>query len=84
MEDLLLYGSRIVIPKSLQAETLSKIHNGHQGFQKCRQRVCTSVWWPGVSKELESFIKSCPTCEKTTPPSKEPLLTSTLPDYPWE
>ena len=28
---LLLYGSRIVVPKSLRRETLSKIHNGHQG-----------------------------------------------------
>ena len=22
--------------------------------------VSTSVWWPGVSKEIENFIKSCP------------------------
>ena len=33
--DLLLFGSRIVVPTSKQTETLEKIHQGHQGFQKC-------------------------------------------------
>ena len=32
-EGLLLYGTRIVVPKSLQSETLQKIHQGHQGIQ---------------------------------------------------
>lgn len=43
--DLLLYGTRIIVPKSLQAETMHKIHQGHQGILKCRQRVSASVWW---------------------------------------
>ena len=32
-EDLLLYQSRIVVPESLQHETLHKIHQGHQAFR---------------------------------------------------
>ena len=53
-DGLLLYGSRIIVPKSLQWETLSKIHQGHQGIEKCRLRVSTSVWWPGVSREMQN------------------------------
>jgi len=34
--DLLLYGTRIVVPKNLRQETLQKIHQGHQGIQQCR------------------------------------------------
>ena len=30
--DLLLFGSRIVVPKHLQHQTLEKIHHGHQGL----------------------------------------------------
>ena len=63
-DNLLLYGSRIVVPKSLQAATLQKIHNGHQGIQRCRQRTTSSVWWPGVSKHIEQLVKSCPICGK--------------------
>ena len=43
---LLLYGSRIVVPESMRQITLQKIHQGHQGIQKCRLRVNTLVWWP--------------------------------------
>ena len=40
--DLLLFRSRIVVPHSKHVETLQKIHQGHQGFQKCWSRVSTS------------------------------------------
>ena len=49
-DELLLYGRRLVVPMQLQKETLKKIYTGHP----------TSVWWPGISKELELFIQKCP------------------------
>ena len=51
-DELLLYGGRIVVPKQLQAETLQKIHTGHQGIVRCRLRATSSVWWPGISKDI--------------------------------
>jgi len=83
-DGLLLYGSRIVVPKSLQHETLSKIHQGHQGIEKCRLRISTSVWWPGVTKQIQEFVNKCPVCVKQKPPPKEPLISSPLPKHPWE
>lgn len=80
--ELLLYARRIVIPMELQKEVLTKIHHGHQGIQRCK--LSTSVWWPGVSKAMEAFVKTCPTCMKNTPPPVQPLMQSTLPGYPWE
>ena len=53
---LLMRGNRIVIPPPLRRELLSKIHTGHQGITKCRERARQSVWWPGVSKELEELV----------------------------
>ena len=79
-DNLLLYGSRIVVPKSLRAATLRKIHNGHQGIQRCRQRTTSSVWWPGVSRHIEQLVKSCPICAKASTPHKEPLMYSPLPN----
>ena len=81
---LLLYQSRIVIPASMRQVTLEKIHHGHQGILRSRMRASTSVWWPGLSKEMENFIKSCPVCQKTTTPNKEPLISTPLPSHPWE
>lgn len=67
--DVLLYGTRIVVPKSLQTETLQKIHQGHQGIHKCHQQVSSSVWWPDVTKDIKDLVKSCHNCQKATPQS---------------
>ena len=50
---LLMYAQRMVVPKALQTETLSKLHQGHQGIVRCRLRAKISVWWPGLAKQLE-------------------------------
>ena len=44
VDDLLLYNSRIVVPPSLRRETMLKIHEGHQGVERCRQRLRLCVW----------------------------------------
>jgi hypothetical protein len=52
-DSLLLYQRRIVVPKSLQKEALSKIHAGHQGIQRCRLRARAAIWWPVLSQHIE-------------------------------
>ena len=83
-EDLLLRGSRILVPQSLQRETLQKIHNGHQGIQRCLSRVASSVWWPGISQQVEQLVKNCPICAKVSIPHRQPMISSPLPNHPWE
>lgn len=39
-DNLLLYNSRIVVPTSLQKETLQKLYTGHQGIERCRLAMC--------------------------------------------
>ena len=83
-DNLLLYGSRIVVPQGLRRETLQKIHQGHQGIKKCRHRVLSAVWWPGVTREVEDFVKACPDCQRATLTTTEPLLPTSLPNHSWE
>ena len=82
-EDLLLCGGRIVVPEAMQAQTLQKLHQGHQGIHRCRLRAQSSVWWPGISRKIKDFVSQCPECCRDTVPSKEPLLPTQLPYYPW-
>ena len=82
---LLMYRGRIVIPEALRPETLEKLHSGHLGLNKCRERANSSVWWPGISADLDRTVKSCDFCREHRPAQKnEPLQTSTLPDRPWQ
>ena len=77
-------GSRIVIPTDMQAEVLSQLHASHQGISKSRLRAKQSVWWPGMSVDLEKVVRSCAECSKYQPPRHEPLLSTPMPSLPWQ
>ncbi|UYV64962.1 K02A2.6-like, partial [Cordylochernes scorpioides] len=71
---LLLRGQRILIPKSLRKDILEKLHQGHFGINKCRSRAKESVWWLGISQEIERMVSSCTKCLKERKPKHEPLI----------
>ena len=81
---LLLYGSCIVVPRALQQQTLKKIHEGHQGIQRCRIRARNSVWWPEMSQQIQEFVKKCAICAKESRANLQPMIATQLPDYPWQ
>ena len=58
-DDLLFYNDRIVMPEVMRAETIQSLHSGHLGLNKCRERAKSTVWWPGISKDLEQAVRSC-------------------------
>ena len=82
--NLLLRGSCIVIPPSLRQNILSRVHEGHQGITKCRERARNSVWWPGISRDLEHLVSSCEICVKAQAQRAQPLTPSPLPHLPWQ
>ena len=45
---IIMNGSTIVVPKSLQQEYLQCLHMGHLGISKCRARAKTTVFWPNI------------------------------------
>lgn len=83
-DGLLMKGSRIIIPGPMRKEILAKIHQGHQGIVKCRARARESVWWPGVSTEIEELVRRCTQCVKEQGYRHEPLMPSDFPDRPWQ
>ena len=63
---------------------LKRIHEGHQGISKCRERARQAVWWPGLNTQLEDLIYNCPVCQKERVRRPEPLYPSSLPELPWQ
>ena len=76
--------NRIVIPSSLHSDMLDKLHTGHQGITKCRQRAQQSVWWPGLSKRLEELVTNCSECCRNRSQNAEPLMPTPFPKLPWQ
>ena len=84
-DGLLLRGNRIVVPTESRQETLEKIHHGHMGVAKCRERAKQSVWWPQIGRDIKERVASCRQCLEERPSHpKEPLLPSALPDRPFQ
>ena len=73
-----------MVPRSLQWETLSKIHSRHQGILQCCLRVSSAVWWPGVKQQVQQLVKSCPACTQAGVAHRQPMISSPLPNHPWE
>ena len=61
-QGLLMKGNWLVIPVSMRLQVLDRIHEAHQDIAKCREHAKASVWWPGLSKQLEEVVNKCPTC----------------------
>jgi transposase InsO family protein len=83
-DNLLFKGTRIVIPHSLQNEILNRVHDGHQGIVKCRERARSSVWWLGLSSQLEAVVKNRQKCIENTNDHAEPLLPTEFLKRPWQ
>ena len=77
-------GARIVIPSEMRLDILDKLHAGHQGISKCRLLAKQSVWWPGLSAQLEELVRKCRSCSQHQTQRAEPLVPSSLPQLPWQ
>lgn len=84
-DGLILKGTAIIIPKSMQKLTLEKIHVGHQGREKCQSLAKENVFWFGITKDIERVVRECEICNKyARNQTKQPLLQPELPKRPFE
>jgi len=77
---------RIVVPSHRRTSVLEKSHNdlGHLGRDKTLSVAKDRFFWPGLTKDVEAFIKSCPRCLRAKAPhlpERAPLtsITTTRP-----
>ena len=80
-DDLLFPGSRLIDPRARRRHTLHQIHNGHQGIEKCKSFACEYVYWPGISKDIETEVSKCTVCQKYKRSNiKEPINQHEIPE----
>ncbi|KAK0144487.1 hypothetical protein N1851_017148 [Merluccius polli] len=83
-DDIILRGTRIVIPASLEQRVLQLAHEGHQGIIKTKTLLRSKVWFPNIGQKAESIVKNCLARQANTLVTQsEPLRMSELPEAPW-
>ena len=83
-DGIILKGTRILVPKSLQADVLQQLHYAHQGAEKCKLRAKGSVFWANINQDIEEMVKHCGPCQHNQSMNvKEPLMPHDIPQKPW-
>ena len=83
--NVLLRGTRIVIPISLTKRVIQIAHEGHQGQAKTKSLLREHVWFPDMDKAVKAEIDQCLACQATAQPNPpEPLQSSPLPGCVWD
>lgn len=70
-KDILMWGYRILIPKSLRKNLLKEVHSTHMGMSKMKTLCRSYMWWPGLDKNIENWVQSCDACLQSR---SEPIL----------
>lgn len=84
-EGLLFCGDRLIIPRDMRKEMLTTIHECHLGMEKCKSRARLTLYWPGMSTEIDDYISKCATCNRyKRKQQKEPLIPHEIPERPWQ
>jgi hypothetical protein len=84
-KDLVLQGSRLVIPTALRKDVLKKLHLAHQGIERTLRRARQLVYWPGLTSDITNTINSCAECQAMLPsPGREPMMSDPPPSRVFE
>ena len=84
-DGVVIYKDRIVIPPSLRPTCLSGLHAAHQGTSAMTAKAEVSIFWPGITNDIQATRANCPHCNRMAP-SQAPLppVPPTLPEYPFQ
>ena len=74
-DSVIMYYDRIVIPPSLCAEVLNSLHAAHQGPGAMMSTAQSTVFWPGISHDVDRERQVCRNCTRNAPsqPRQEPI-----------
>jgi hypothetical protein len=78
-------GTRILIPPQLRPEIVQSLHAAHQGIGSMCERAKAGVYWPGITKDIETARANCTSCDRIMPSqARTPPIEPWIPKTPFE
>ena len=80
---------QIVLPQHYRPTVLKLAHDvpmaGHLGKERTLTRVRRRFWWPGMTKDVTEYCRSCEECQRTARKlSKAPLVPMPIMGEPFQ
>ena len=78
-DHVILMDGRVVVPSTLRRDVMRALHAAHQGTGRMSSRAQSTVFWPGITKDLEAARNRCHECWQMSPsqsrlPPTPPLI----------
>lgn len=74
-QGVLMWGYGAIIPNKFRKQLLNEIHGAHIGMSKMKTLARKFFWWPGLDKEIQSYVNLCDVCRSIAKqPEKVPLI----------
>ena len=84
-DGIITKGHKILVPEQLRARIIAAGHDGHQGMDKTKMLLRSKYWYPGIDKDIETFVSNCRGCQvSVNNTTREPLIMGELPNAPWQ
>ena len=81
---LIIKGECIVIPRSMIPDILEQLHSAHQGGEKMKLRARSTVFWTGITNDIDNTVSRCTQCPESQPRQRrEPMSPSEVPPRAW-
>ena len=83
-QDVLMWGTRVVIPPQAREAMLEELHYMHPGIIRMKGLAQSYFWWPGLDLEIENKVRDCEICKlHNNLPAAAPLHPWEWPGQPW-
>ena len=81
---ILLKTQRVIVPKAMRPEMLSRIHSSHQDVASCLRKAKDIVFWPRMSAEIKALVERCSVhAEFQAKNASQRMQSHQIPNCPW-
>ena len=85
LNGIVFKGTKILIPEALREMMLDKLHTGHLGEEKTKQRARDILFWPGMNSDIQQKVAECQICARHRSSNpKEPMMSHEIPTRAWQ
>lgn len=76
INDCIMFGERIVIPKQYRKRILRILHKAHVGTEAMKMLARAYVFWPKIDEDITNIVRSCNSCAENAKLPVRTLLQS--------
>ena len=71
----------VILDEGRQQEFFQQLHDelGHRGRNETYRRMVERAWWPGISKSVADYVKTCDACQKRKTTQEREVRHATVP-----